>query len=236
MDPSKRKKILVAAAIIFVTALFIAASVPIGKKLVELLGRPEEFRAWIDSRGFAGMLLYSALCLIQVVVAFIPGEPLEILGGYSFGAFWGSVLCLAGQMLGSVLVFFAVQKYKMRFFRIFFTEEKADKLRFLKETRKKDVLFLVIFALPGSPKDLLCYYAGLTDMSTGVFMIACSLGRLPAVLTSTIGGSALGSGRYVFAAVAFAVGALLSIAGLFAYNAFVKRREGKKEKEEESGT
>lgn len=232
MDPRKRKKILVAAALIFVTALFVAVSIPVGKKLVELLGKPEEFRLWIDSLGFAGKLLYAALCFVQVAVAFIPGEPLEILGGYCFGAFWGSVLCILGQFLGSAAVFFFVRRYKMRFFRIFFTEEKAEKLRFLKETRKKDIIFLLIFSLPASPKDLLCYYAGLTDMSTAVFMIACSLGRLPAVLTSTVGGSALGSGKYVFAAIAFGVTALLSVAGLFAYNAFV-RRHGKKEKQKE---
>ena len=41
--------------------------------------------------------------------------------------------------------------------------------------------------IPGTPKDLLCYFAGLTDMKFPVFLLICSLGRLPSLVTSTIG-------------------------------------------------
>lgn len=53
--------------------------------------------------------------------------------------------------------------------------------------------------VPGTPKDLLCYFAGLTDLSWGKWLLLCTVGRLPSVLTSTIGGDALGVKDYQFA-------------------------------------
>jgi len=80
------------------------------------------------------------------------------------------------------------------------------------------LLFLVIFMVPGTPKDLLCYFAGLTTIPFPVLMVICSLGRLPAIVTSTIGGNALGTERYILAVVVFVAAFLLSLAGLFLYN------------------
>ena len=70
----------------------------------------EEFRGllkwqWIAGLGLWGKAVYVGMCMLQVVVAIIPGEPLEIAGGYAFGAWQGTALCLAGAMLGSVAVF-----------------------------------------------------------------------------------------------------------------------------------
>jgi uncharacterized membrane protein YdjX (TVP38/TMEM64 family) len=85
-------------------------------------------------------------------------------------------------------------------------------------------LFLVIFAVPGTPKDLLSYFAGLTDIRFPVWLLICSFGRIPSVITSTIGGDALGTQNYFFAVAVFAVTLAVSGLGLLAYNAFCKRR------------
>ena len=77
--------------------------------------------------------------------------------------------------------------------------------------------------IPRTPKDLLCYFAGLTDMKFPVFLLICSLGRLPSLVTSTIGGDALGTQSYLFAAIVFAVTLLISGAGLLCYRWICKR-------------
>lgn len=58
--------------------------------------------------------------VLQVLVAIIPGEPLEIAGGYAFGAVWGTVLCLLGAFLGSAAVFAVVRKWGVPLVEVFF--------------------------------------------------------------------------------------------------------------------
>lgn len=68
--------------------------------------------------------------------------------------------------------------------------------------------------IPGTPKDLLCYFAGLTDIRLSLWLLICSLGRLPSIVTSTVGGDALGTSNYWFAAAVFAITLVISLVGL----------------------
>ena len=52
-----------------------------------------------------------AIIFLQIVVAFIPGEPFEIAAGYAFGFWQGTLLCLIGSALASALVMVLVKKW-----------------------------------------------------------------------------------------------------------------------------
>ena len=158
-------------------------------------------------------------------MAIIPGEPLEILGGYAFGAFEGTVLCLAAAFSGSIVVFLLVRKLGTRLVEVFFPPERLETLRFLHTSPKRDFLFFIIFMVPGTPKDLLCYFAGLTKMRTSLWLIICSVGRVPSVITSTVGGSALGTKSYWFAVAVFAATLLVSAIGFKIYSDICKRND-----------
>ena len=161
---SKSKKIIVGTVIALVLAALGLLTWLVGMPLIRFVADAERFRAWIDAHALTGRLVYLGLVILQVVIAFIPGEPLEIAGGYAFGAWEGTFLCLLASFAGSMLVFFLVRRYGMKLVSVFFSPEKLQSVRFLKTSTKKDVLFLLIFMIPGTPKDLLCYFAGLTDM------------------------------------------------------------------------
>jgi len=163
------------------------------------------------------------MVVVQILAAIIPGEPLEIAGGYAFGAIEGTILCLIGGMIGSLLVILLVRRFGIRLVHVFYPPEKLETIRFLKSSPKRTVLFLLIFMIPGTPKDLLCYFAGLTDMKLPVLMVICTLGRLPAIVSSSIGGNALGTERYIFAVIVFAVTFLISMTGLIIYNHICKK-------------
>ena len=100
---------------------------------------------------------------------------------------------------------------------VYFQTHQIANLKFLQEERKRDPLFFILFLLPGAPKDLLCYVAGLTRMRFPVFLIICSIGRLPAVVGSAVSGHALSKDNIMMAVVAFLVTAALSIAGFLIY-------------------
>ena len=133
-------------------------------------------------------------------------------------------------MLGSFVVIVLVRRYGMRLVSLFFSQEKLRSIRFLKSSPRRTFLFLVVFTVPGSPKDLLCYFAGLTDISLPVLLVICSLGRIPSVVTSTIVGDALGTSQYIVAAVVFAVTLAVSCAGLLLYQKICKSHNHSQEK------
>ena len=67
-----------------------------------------EFKAWIDSIGFVGWLITLAIQLLQIFVAFIPGEPVELMLGYVWGPWLGTLTCLIGIFIGTLVIFLMV--------------------------------------------------------------------------------------------------------------------------------
>ena len=222
---NKKQKIIILAVMALLLAAFAAISVSVGVPLVRSASEPEHFRLWIESLGLLGDFAYIALVMLQVVVAVIPGEPVEILGGYAFGIWHGTVLYLIGAFIGSVIVFLFVRRFGKAAAEIFFSKEKLESLKILHTSPKRTLIFSIIFTVPGTPKDLLVYFAGLTDMKLSTWLLICSLGRIPSAITSTIGGSALGKGEYYSAIVALIITAVLSLAGVLVYKFILKERK-----------
>lgn len=217
MTQKQQKRLAVAGVILFCVVMVLICW-RVGVPMVRLVSEPETFRQWVDQYGWAGKLLYMGMVIIQIVAAFIPGEPLEIAGGYAFGAVEGTVLCLLADTMGSLLVFLLVRRFGMRLVRLFFSQENIRSARFLQSSPRRTFLFLIVFMIPGTPKDLLCYFAGLTDMRLPVLLLIASLGRIPSVVTSAVGGDALGAKSYGFAAVVFVITLTISIVGLMIYH------------------
>lgn len=224
LTPSQQK-LLGITAIGITVVVFALLIWLVGVPLVRFASQPERFRSWVDSHGFSGRLAYMGMVILQVIVAVIPGEPFEIAAGYAFGTLEGTLLCLAASTLGSICVFLLVRRFGPRLAEIFFSKDKLRSVRFLQATPRRDLIFLVIFMLPGTPKDLLCYFAGLTDIRFPVWLMICSLGRIPSTLSSTIGGDALGSKNYWGAIFIFAATLLVSAGGLLIYDRLRARRE-----------
>ena len=161
------------------------------------------------------------------------GKTVAIVGGGPSGLSCAYYLALMGH---KVTIFEECSKlggmlrYGIPSYR--FPREKLEKLKFLQSSPKRDALFWLIFTVPGTPKDLLCYFAGLTDLSWGKWLLLCTVGRLPSVLTSTIGGSALGVKDYQFAILVFAVTLAVSGVGLLIYRAICRRHERKQQEHE----
>lgn len=225
----RQQKIIAVLSIILVCILVTLFMWIVGRPLIRFVSEPDRFRDWVQGHGIFGPILYVFCVILQVVIAIIPGEPLELVGGYAFGTWLGTGLCLIGIFLGSVLVFGLVRRYGIRLVEIFFSEEKLKELKFLKQSPKRTLLFTIIYVIPGTPKDLLCYFAGLTDMKWKTFMLISLLGRLPSLITSTIGGDALGTESYIFAIVILSAAVLLGAVGLLAYR-YICNKQNKEPK------
>ena len=185
----------------------------------------EGLRDYIRSFGAASWLVFLALQFLQVFIALIPGELLESVAGFVFGPFWGTVLCYIGISLASSVVFFLTRRFGVKLVEIFISREKINQLRFLNTEKKRDLLIFLIFFIPGTPKDLLTYFAGLTNIRLGRFLLISMLARIPSVISSTFGGHLLGEGNFTGAVILYAVTGAVSLLGMIGYDLWVKRRK-----------
>ena len=208
---------MIKAVIIMIVIAFTIFSIYTGSHLLVFIDDPSDFRIWMQSFGVFAPLVYILVTVIQILIPLIPGEPMEILAGYAFGSLKGTFLCLLAESIGSIIVLLTVKKYGRKIVEIFFKKEKIDSLSFLRSSKNRIISFALIFTAPGTPKDLLCYFAGLTDIDKRVLIPLITLGRFPSIITSTMAGSMLGEKSYLQALIYILAAAILSLTGVFIY-------------------
>ena len=194
---------------------------------------PDIVRDWIDGNYFFGALVMLLICIAQVVIALIPGELVEIAAGYVFGPWWGMLICLVGAMIGSVLVILLVRRLGRKFVESIYPREKLDALPILNDPSKRNAFTALLFFIPGTPKDLLTYVIGLTEMSIPAYVLLTSVARIPSILMSTLGGDALVANRLTAAVIFFSIAAVLSLGGYLLYR-HIQKRHAKQAKEDKN--
>ncbi len=188
---------------------------------------PSVVRDWISDHYVLGVIAMILICAIQVIVALVPGELVEIAAGYIFGAWLGSIICFIGIMLGSVIVILLTRKIGRRFIEALCPREKLESIPILNDPKKRDSLTAVLFLIPGTPKDLLTYIIALTEMSIPTYILLTSV-RFPSIIISAIGGDALINESLTKAIWIFIIAAIISALGYFIFIMIKKGKENKK--------
>lgn len=224
-DPKllKKKRIIGIASVAGVLLALVVLTIILGKPIANAIRDKAGFRQWMQGTGFWKYPLMVGIMALQVIIAFIPGEPIEIMAGYVFGSWLGLFLCLLGTALGSVIIIMAVRKFGMKLVTLFIQKEHLQNLRFFKETKKRDATIFLLFLIPGTPKDILTYLAGLVPIHLGKYLLLTSIARIPSVISSTMGGNKLGTKQYGQAIIIFAVTLVLTAIAALAYQQYQKR-------------
>ena len=220
---SKKVSILV----LILAAILLAVLTVIGVYLINYeFTNTDSFTNLVKENYFLSVIIIIFVCAIQVMVALIPGEILEIASGYAFGAWAGAIYCILGIMFGSVLVILLTRKYGRRFIESLCPREKIDSISWINDPKKLNFLAAVIFFIPGTPKDLLTYAIGLTKMSIPTYIVITSLARLPSIVISTLSGGALGDSNIKNAVIFFVISAITGILGYAIYT-FISKKTNK---------
>jgi uncharacterized membrane protein YdjX (TVP38/TMEM64 family) len=168
----------------------------------------------INRAGVWGVLICLGLQFIQIVVAFIPGEVTQLAIGAIYGPVAGAAVTALGALVSSVFVFFVVRKLGAPFVQAMISRKHADKLRFLQESKRLDLIVFVLFLIPGLPKDVFTYLVPLTNMRAANFFILSTLGRLPGIAASAFIGNAAVQGDYLAAIIVAIIAGGLGILGI----------------------
>ena len=197
--------ILIAGLTILLLPLFQKLSAPAGQAALQ---------NWISKQGIAGIVLIFAIQAIQIIIAFIPGEPVEILAGLMYGAAGGLLICLSGSIFASALIFTLSGRYGRKLLFRLFGQNNLANWAWLQNSKKRELVTFILFLVPGTPKDMLTYLIGLTGMKTGRFLGLSTLARIPSILSSTMIGSALGNGEWEFSLIIFLITGITGITGI----------------------
>jgi uncharacterized membrane protein YdjX (TVP38/TMEM64 family) len=125
------------------------------------------------------------------VIAAIPGELIQVAGGFVFGTFGGFVYSVVGITIGTAIAFFIARLLGFGIVRAFVDERKIGKMQTLINSPKAEAVTFFLFLLPGMPKDILVYLAGLTPMKPLQFFLITMSARIPALWASNFFGANL---------------------------------------------
>ena len=198
--------------------------VPLCKMLATQEGR-EAFCLRVESFGVWAPAVFIALMAVQIIIAFVPGGPLELVGGMLFGGIWGTVYTVAGSLCGTLLVYCLVKRFGRPLVHFFVSEEKMAQFKILQDERKLSFWVFLLFLIPGIPKDLLTYIVPLTKMRGSQFVLLSTLGRFPALAASVMVGDSFYEGRYTMCIVICVIAAVAVFVGYQVKNYVMKEHD-----------
>jgi uncharacterized membrane protein YdjX (TVP38/TMEM64 family) len=170
--------------------------------------------ARITNLGPWGILALLAMQVLQIVVAVIPGELVQIAAGLLYGPWLGTLVILVGCVLSSALIFALVRRLGAPFVRDMVGEDHLERFRRFERSGKLDWLVFILFLIPGLPKDAFTYLVPLTDMGMQKFLLLTTVGRIPGVFVSCFAASDLAAGNYQRAGLLFVIGSVLALVGV----------------------
>lgn len=181
-------------------------------------------RIMTDVRGAGpiGFLILLGLQFLQIVLAFIPGEVVQVAAGMLYGPWVGTLVILAGCIISSAFIFMLVHKLGAPFVQDMISTRYLDKFRKFEKSGKLNVVVFILFLIPGLPKDVFTYLVPLVDMPMRTFLVLSNLGRIPGIVISTYAADGLIDGRVVESVVIFAVAALVALIGIVAREPLMK--------------
>ncbi|MFD3158192.1 TVP38/TMEM64 family protein [Haloimpatiens sp. FM7330] len=179
-------------------AIFIFVFILISYKYYQysyIVKDPSELKRVILTYGNYSILAFLIMQVIQVVVFFIPGEIIQIAGGYIFGTFLGGIISTIGISIGSLLVYYISRYLGRDFVKSMISKNKFKFFqKILKASAQVHMIFL-LYLVPGIPKDALAYICGVSDVPVKKFIIFSTLGRLPGIFISTYFGNQMEIGQ-----------------------------------------
>ena len=168
----------------------------------------------VRNAGPLGFLILLAMQFMQIVVAFIPGEVVQMAAGMMYGPWLGAAVVLLGCIISSAFVFAVVHRLGAPFVRDMVPTKYLDKFNAFEESGKLSIVVFSLFLIPAMPKDTFTYLVPLTNMRMRDFLVLSNVGRIPGIVISTYAANGLVDGNITQSIIIFAVVAVIAIVAI----------------------
>lgn len=172
----------------------------------------------INDNNAASVPLYIAFQIIQIIICIIPGQWLQLAAGIAWGFWIGLLLSLIGALFGSILTYFLAKYLGTDALRLIFGQDKLDQLTEKLDSKAGITAVFLIYLIPGLPKDLCNYAAGVSQIKLKPFLIVSMVGRTPGMIASLLIGKHLSLGSYHVAVIIAIIAGILFVLGIIFRN------------------
>lgn len=130
--------------------------------------------------GLRGYITFGILSMLQVVLTFLPAEPVQVMAGLTFGFFGGFLCCFVGVLLGNSLIYLLYRSYGDRFTACFKRMPNLDPDK-LGGSYRLALIVLLLYLMPVIPYGVICLLAAATQMKYPRYILITTLGSIPTV-------------------------------------------------------
>jgi uncharacterized membrane protein YdjX (TVP38/TMEM64 family) len=146
----------------------------------------------IESAGALGPLVIIGFFMIAVVINPLPSAPIALAAGFAYGHTWGTVYVVIGSVSGAFIAFLIARLLGHDILYKWFGEKL--KVGLLGSQRGLMGMIVVFRLLPFISFDIVSYAAGLTNITWWRFLLATTVGIIPASFLLAHFGSEMGTG------------------------------------------
>lgn len=186
--------------------------------LITQFSNIDSIKQIINDNNAASVPLYIAFQIIQIIICIIPGQWLQLAAGIAWGFWIGLLLSLIGALFGSILTYFLAKYLGTDALRLIFGQDKLDQLTEKLDSKAGITAVFLIYLIPGLPKDLCNYAAGVSQIKPKPFLIVSMVGRTPGMIASLLIGKHLSLGSYHVAVIIAIIAGILFVLGIIFRN------------------
>jgi len=206
-----RKHNITAIILAIITICLIAALIvqlfPLIREVIKNVGDESVMVSYIDSYGVKGIFVLVGLQALQVIIAVVPSIAIQMLTGFCYGAYWGTLINIIGCVLGNILVFVAVRQMKNLIAPILRRNSKRKKIfsEKFQKIKRPEIIAFFFFLIPGIPNGIVPYVFAETKVSLSKYITAVVAGSIPSTFICTFLGDHISKGNFTIAIIIIVV-------------------------------
>ena len=240
MDKKKIKRIkiglIIGLAIVLVGLLFFlfaGENFNVMKEIFNANASKEDIQDSIAKLGWRAYFVVFIISMFQVVLTFVPAEPLHVISGISFGFARGLVVCLAGIIVGNTIIFVLYKIFGKKVTEFFASNIEIDFKR-ARRSKRIALIVIILYCLPAIPYGIICLFAATVGMKYPKYILVTGIGSIPSLILDVGMGHITMSTSWMVSICIFALIVILLVL-MFRYkkqlfdkvNAFIRKSQEK---------
>lgn len=173
----------------------------------------DEMIELVRSFGIRGSITLSTLSMFQVILAFLPAEPVQVLSGICYGIWHGGLVCLMGVFIGNTIMFVAYKFLGDKLMEGFRKNIDIDWDR-IKNSKRVAGFIIILYFLPAIPYGLICLFTASMKIKYPRYILLTTLGAIPSIVIGVSLGHMAMATSWIVSLVVFVV--LLGVLAILA--------------------
>ena len=179
----------------------------------------EAFAEFLAANEGQNIIIYMLIVIVVTITGLPIGQVINFAGVFIFGAPLAFLLSICATSIGTLAAFTIAKYLGKEFVLMIFKEKNVEKFSKMMNTSKAYIVIVIIFMIPGFPKDAFTYAAGLSNTRTLPFVLTATVARSPAMLATMFFAYFIQHGNLI------GVEIVVAVVGFFLIFAIIRRKK-----------